>query len=285
MKKIPSKIGFIGAGNMGEALMGAMIKSKITVPKNIYASDTSKKKLNAVSRSYGIHILSDNIRLFSDCDIIILAVKPQHMGQVLSEIAGDAAYTVSHKKLVISIAAGVSIQRLEHFLYTPLAAGKQKKLPIIRVMPNTPALVLAGMSGMSANRFASGNDIRTAKTILESSGAVITFDEKDLDAVTAVSGSGPAYVFYFIDSMIAGGVKAGLTMKQSKSLTLETIKGAVKLVEQSSESPDALIKKVASPGGTTAAALKVIEKGKIKDRIITAIIAAKKRSMELRKLY
>jgi len=285
MKKITSKIGFIGAGNMGEALVGALIKSNITEPKYIYASDASEKKLKNMSKEYGIHIRKDNSKLFLECDIIILAVKPQQMSQVLSEISGNVDDKLSRKKLIISIAAGVSIRRLEDLLYKRLNEKNQKKLPIVRVMPNTPALVLAGISGMSANKFTSRNDINVSKTILESAGEVIEFDEKDLDAVTAVSGSGPAYVFYFIESMITGGTKAGLSLKNSEKLTLETVKGAVKLLEESNDSAETLRKKVASPGGTTEAALRVLEKTSVKASIVKAIAAAKKRSKELRKLY
>ncbi|MBW1985243.1 MAG: pyrroline-5-carboxylate reductase [Deltaproteobacteria bacterium] len=285
MKKITSKIGFIGAGNMGEALVGALIKSNITEPKYIYASDASEKKLKNMSKEYGIHIRNDNFKLFLECDIIILAVKPQQMSQVLSEISGNVDDKLPRKKLIISIAAGVSIRRLENLLYKRLNEKNQKKLPIVRVMPNTPALVLAGISGMSANKFTSRNDINVSKTILESAGEVIEFDEKDLDAVTAVSGSGPAYVFYFIESMITGGTKAGLSLKNSEKLTLETVKGAVKLLEESNDSAETLRKKVASPGGTTEAALRVLEKTSVKASIVKAIAAAKKRSKELRKLY
>ncbi|MBW2181848.1 MAG: pyrroline-5-carboxylate reductase [Deltaproteobacteria bacterium] len=285
MKKITSKIGFIGAGNMGEALVGALIKSNITEPKYIYASDASEKKLKNMSKEYGIHIRNDNFKLFLECDIIILAVKPQQMSQVLSEISGNVDDKLPRKKLIISIAAGVSIRRLENLLYKRLNEKNQKKLPIVRVMPNTPALVLAGVSGMSANKFTSRNDINVSKTILESAGEVIEFDEKDLDAVTAVSGSGPAYIFYFIESMITGGTKAGLSLINSEKLTLETVKGAVKLLEESNDSAETLRKKVASPGGTTEAALRVLEKTSVKASIVKAIAAAKKRSKELRKLY
>lgn len=285
MKKITSKIGFIGAGNMGEALVGALIKSNITEPKCIYASDASEKKLKNMSKEYGIHIRNDNFKLFLECDIIILAVKPQQMSQVLSEISGNVDDKLPRKKLIISIAAGVSIRRLENLLYKRLNEKNQKKLPIVRVMPNTPALVLAGVSGMSANKFSSRNDINVSKTILGSAGEVIEFDEKDLDAVTAVSGSGPAYIFYFIESMITGGTKAGLSLINSEKLTLETVKGAVKLLEESNDSAETLRKKVASPGGTTEAALRVLEKTSVKASIVKAIAAAKKRSKELRKLY
>lgn len=285
MKKITSNIGLIGIGNMGEALVGALIKSKLIEPKYIYASDTNGNKLKSMSRKYGIHTLNDNVRLFLECDIIVLAIKPQHMEEVLSQITENTDYIISKKKLIISIAAGISIRRLETLLYKPLSEKSRKKLPIVRVMPNTPALVLAGMSGMSANKFASRNDINLSKAILKSAGEVIEFKEKDLDAVTAVSGSGPAYVFHFIESMIAGGKNVGLSIQDSKTLTLETVKGAVKLLEESGESPESLRKKVAAPGGTTEAALKVLERAKFKEHIIHAIAAAKKRAKELCKLY
>jgi pyrroline-5-carboxylate reductase len=281
MKKIILKIGFIGAGNMGEALMGALIKSNITKPNFIYASDTNEKRLKSLSKAYNINILKENFKLFSECDIIVLAIKPQQMGPVLSEISGNTGYKISHKKLIISIAAGISIRKLENLLYKPLDEKHRKKLPIVRVMPNTPALVLSGISGMSANKFASSNDIKVSKTILESAGEVIEFNEKDLDAVTAVSGSGPAYVFYLIESMTAGGIKSGLSLKKSAKLTLATVKGAVKLLEESKESAEALRKKVTSPGGTTEAAFKILSKAKVKDTIVKAIVAARKRSKEL----
>jgi len=285
MKKITSKIGFIGTGNMGEALIGALIKSHITAPENIYASDTNGNRLKSISKAYGIHGLKDNFTLFSTSDIIILSVKPQQMSQVLSDITTNTGYKIIRKKLVISVAAGISIRRLEHFFYKPLDEKDRKKLPIVRVMPNTPALVLAGISGMSANKFASRKDIGISKTILESAGKVIEFSEKHLDAVTALSGSGPAYVFYLIESMTAGGTRTGLSLKNAEQLTLETVKGAVKLLEEGSDSAETLRKKVASPGGTTEAAFKVLQKAKVKENIVEAITAATKRSKELSKLY
>ncbi len=285
MRKIDSKIGFIGAGNMGEALVGALIKSKAAKPEYLYASDTNGKRLKSLTKKYGIHVFKDNFKVFSLCDIVILAVKPQQMGQVLSEISGRTDYKISRKKLIISIAAGISIRKLENFLYKPLDEKNRKKLPIIRVMPNTPALVLSGISGMSSNRFASRKDINISKAILEASGQVIEFDEKDLDAVTAVSGSGPAYVFYLIESMAAGGTQSGLSLKHSSTLALATVKGAVKLLEESSESAQALRKKVTSPGGTTEAAFRVLEKAHVKENIIKAILAAKNRSRKLCNLH
>jgi len=148
-------------------------------------------------------------------------------------------------------------------------------------MPNTPALVLEGMAGMSSNKYVDNNDLADAKKILGSMGKVIEFDEKDLDAVTALSGSGPAYVFYLIESMIEGGINVGLNPDSAKILTLATLKGSVKLIENLNESPEILRNKVTSPGGTTEAALKVFEANDVKQNIIKAILAAASRSKEL----
>jgi pyrroline-5-carboxylate reductase len=282
MPELNKKIGFIGAGNMGEAIVGALIQADIFSPDKIYVSDVSKERLDMMNKTYGIHITEDNAALFSECDIVILAVKPQQMEQVLSHIAGQKGYAVANRKIVISIAAGYRIQKIESLLYTPLDEGDRKNMPIIRVMPNTPALVLSGMSGMSPNSHAAPEDLKICKTILESMGKVLEFEEEEkLDAVTAVSGSGPGYVFYFIESMTEAGIRAGLDPEDAAVLTLATFKGAVKLMEERGESPQELRRKVTSPGGTTAAALKVMEDNNLKQCIVDAIAAAARRSKEL----
>ena len=281
MSKLNKKIGFIGAGNMGEAFVGAIIKSNILPPSMIYVSDINEKRLSVLRSSYGISVLSDNVKLFSICDIIVLAVKPQHIEQVLSQITRQKDYKIHNPKLVVSIAAGIPLRKIEAILYTPLDEKSRIKLPIIRVMPNIPALVLAGMAGMSANRHASDDDVKIVRSILEVMGEVIEFNEEDLDAVTALSGSGPAYVFYFIESMIEGGICVGFEPNDAATLTIVTLKGAVKLMEELNESPELLRRKVTSPGGTTEAALKVLDKNQVKQSIIEAIAAAAKRSKEL----
>ncbi len=281
MFELNKKIGFIGAGNMGEAFVGAIIKSNILPSSMIYVSDINEERLSVLRSSYGISTLSDNVKLFSICDIIVLAVKPQHIEQVLSQITGQKDYEIHNPKLIVSIAAGIPLRKIEDILYTPLDEKFRVKLPVIRVMPNTPALVLSGMAGMSANRHASDDDIQIVRSILEALGKVIVFNEQDLDAVTALSGSGPAYVFYFIESMIEGGICVGLEPKDAVTLTIATLKGAVKLMEELNESPELLRRKVTSPGGTTEAALKVLNKNQVKQSIIEAIAAAAKRSKEL----
>jgi pyrroline-5-carboxylate reductase len=281
VSKINKKIGFIGAGNMGEAFVGALIQTGVFFPSMIYTSDISEKRLNILNKTYGISVMKDNFKVFSECEIIFIAVKPQHIYHVLSQISEHEGYQIPNRKIVVSIAAGIPLRKIEALLYNSLNNESRERLPIIRVMPNTPALVLAGMSGMSANKYAKAEDLNTIKIILEAMGKVIEFKEEDLDAVTALSGSGPAYVFYIAEAMIEGGIKVGLEPDKAAMLTVATIQGALKLMEESNESPEILRRKVTSPGGTTEAAFKILEKNKVKQNIIEAIKAATKRSKEL----
>ncbi|QTA79062.1 Pyrroline-5-carboxylate reductase [Desulfonema limicola] len=274
-------IGFAGAGNMGEAIIGALINSCIFSPLNIFINDINKERLDFMNKTYGVSILADNFKLFSQCDIIILAVKPQQMTQLLTEITGNPDYGIYNRKLVISIAAGITIKKIEDILYKPLDDKSRKKLPIIRVMPNTPALVLAGISGMSLNNNTSYEDADAGKTILNSMGKVIEVKEELLNAVTAVSGSGPAYVFYLVEAMIKGGIEAGLEPGHAAEFSIATLDGAVKLMMAKNESPEELRRKVTSPGGTTEAAIRVLDNNDVKHHIIEAIAAAAKRGEEL----
>lgn len=281
MEKFNKKTGFIGCGNMGEAFVGSLIQAGIFSASAIYVTDISEDRLALMRETYGVHTMTDNAALFSACDIVVFAVKPQQMDALLSEITGAGDYGVPERKLVMSVAAGIPIRKFEDALYAPLDAAARDRLPIVRVMPNTPALVLEGMSGMSANAAATPEDLTICKTILEAMGRVIEFREADLDAVTGVSGSGPAYVFYLAESMIEAGINVGLAPEDAKVLTLTTIKGALKLMEERDDSPEELRRKVTSPGGTTAAALNVLEENSVRQHIVDAIAAATRRSEEL----
>jgi len=283
MANLNKKTGFIGAGNMAEAIMGAITRTGVISSSMVYASDVNNERLNTLKKTYGISAAADNLKLFSICDIVVLAVKPQHMADVLQQLTSQAEYSVPRRKLIISIAAGVPLAKLESLLYSPLNKGEHENLPIIRVMPNTPALVLAGMSGMTPNRHVLPDDINAARTILEAMGKVIEFKEDDLDAVTALSGSGPAYLFYLAESMIMAGINMGLDPYDASILTNTTLKGAVVLMEEMNESPELLRRRVTSPGGTTEEAFKVLEKKKVKETIAEAIAAAARRSKELRR--
>lgn len=276
-----TKIGLIGGGSMGEAFVGALAKSVISDSSMIIVSDVSDKRLAELRNTYGVSVTADNSRIFAECNVIILAVKPQQMGEVLSGISEKPGYRITERKVVVSIAAGISLKKIEDLLYTPLDEASKERLPIIRVMPNTPALVLAGMSGMSANRYALDEDRAVARNILSSMGRVIEFEENDLNAVTALSGSGPAYVFYLVESMIAAGIKTGLSSDDASVLTLTTLKGALALLEGRSASAEQLREQVTSPGGTTEAAFRVLDKNGVKESIIDAICEAKHRAEEL----
>lgn len=284
MKKIPRPVGFIGAGNMAEAMIGALLQAGLLQPGEVQASDVSVERLRDLQDRYGIETMTDNSRLFAACKTVVLSIKPQQMQTVLQGIvAGGGTKGIETRKLVVSIAAGVRLQALEDALYNQLPEDACRQMPIVRVMPNTPALVQSGTSGMSPNRFAAASDLGVATRIFEAMGTVFTFPESALDAVTAVSGSGPAYVFYLIEAMIDGGVQAGLSRAEAGDLALSTVKGAALLMAARKEDPRILREKVTSPGGTTEAAVNVLDARGVKGAIVSAICAAARRSEELSK--
>jgi len=281
MKQLEKNVGFIGAGNMGEAMINGLIESALCKPEQIWASDVRSAHLRKLTETYKINTTEDNGEVFDKADVVVLAVKPQQMDEVLEGLAAALPEAIKGVKLIISIAAGFPVKKIEGRLYLPLDQNARGLLPIVRVMPNTPALVLAGMAGMSGNSYAKESDLNDARMILEAIGKVIAVDEKDLDAVTAMSGSGPAYVFYIIEAMTEAGAGLGLRPSHAIGLTLETMKGAVKLLEETGEAAASLRKKVTSKGGTTEAALRVLEKHEVKKHLMDAVKAAAARSKEL----
>ncbi|MBW1895844.1 MAG: pyrroline-5-carboxylate reductase [Deltaproteobacteria bacterium] len=283
MTKLDKRIGFIGGGNMGEAMVNGLIKSSLCEPEAIWVSDVREARLRFLKENYGIHTTTENEAVFDQVDIIILAVKPQQMDEVLEGLASGFPRSIKGVKLVISIAAGIPIKSIEKHLYEPLDDTTKGLLPIVRVMPNTPALVLAGMAAMSGNQYVKERDMSHARLILEAIGKVIEVEEADLDAVTAVSGSGPAYICYVIESIVEAGSGLGLRPSHALQLTLEMIKGSVQLVEETGEAAASLRKKVTSKGGTTEAAFKVLDGKNVKETFISAVQAAARRSRELAK--
>jgi len=284
MPKLNQKIGFVGAGNMGQAMIGALIKSGCSAPFNIFISDIRQDQTSVLKKKYGINILLSNTKVVEACDVIIFAVKPQSIDKMLSDLLSDYDVEASiQRKLFISIAAGTRLEKIENYLYASLDVDKRKKMPILRVMPNTPALVMAGMSGVCANAYATQKDMQVAEKILSAMGQVIEFQEKDMDAVTAMSGSGPAYCFYLVEAMIDAGIKLGIDKQVAAKMTIATLKGAIVLLESQKESAEELRKKVTSPGGTTEAAINFMETNSVKQHIENAIIAAAERSRELSK--
>jgi pyrroline-5-carboxylate reductase len=282
MPEISHKIGFIGAGNMGQAMIGALIKSQCSAPSDLFVCDVIKKLTDALQETYGIKVLPDNSTLIETCDVIIFAVKPQSVEQVLEDLKASSVFKeTSGKKIFISIAAGTPIRKFESYIYDDIKDDKKKQMPILRVMPNTPALVLSGMSGLCANGYATAEDIEIASKILSSMGKVIEFRESDMDAVTAISGSGPAYCFYLVEAMIEAAVNLGISPENAADMATATLKGAMILLENQSISAQELRQKVTSPGGTTEAAIKVLDENSVKQIIIQAVTAAAQRSKAL----
>jgi pyrroline-5-carboxylate reductase len=282
MTEISHKIGFIGAGNMGQAMIGALIKSQSSAPSDLFVCDVIKQQTQALQKSYGIKVLPDNNALIEACDVIIFAVKPQSVEQVLSDLKAAKTFVkTSGSKIFISIAAGTPIRKFESYIYDSIADDKKRQMPILRAMPNTPALVLSGMTGVCANSYATAADMQITKKILAAMGKVVECQESDMDAVTAVSGSGPAYCFYLAEAMIEAAVNLGLSPENAAEMTATTLKGAMILLENQSISAKELRQKVTSPGGTTEAAIKVLDDNSVKKTIIQAVTAAAHRSKEL----
>lgn len=275
-------IGFIGSGNMAEAIIAGLTRAGLYKADCIIASDKSGERLGHLEKNFNIKTSDSNRTVFLESSIVILSVKPQNMKEVLEEIKPDAS--ISEKKIIISIAAGIKTDLIEKIIYSCIDEKNRILFPVARTMPNTPGLAGAGMTGICFNSAMSEEDARTVTGIFESMGKTLVCSENEMDAVTAMSGSGPAYVFYFMESMIEAGKKLGFTDDASLLLAIETVKGAVKLMESRNESPESLRKKVTSPGGTTEAAIGKMESSGVKIGIIEGILAASERSGELSQL-
>jgi pyrroline-5-carboxylate reductase len=257
-------IGFIGGGNMAEALVRGMITEGM---KDIMVSEPREERRRELQQSYQIKTTPSNREVASACGIIVLAVKPQIMEAVLEEISGS----VTDDKTVVSIAAGITLSYLQ---------SRLKTSKIIRVMPNTPALIQEGMSVFSLCECFTGPEVNTVKSILMSVGRVMALPERLMDAVTALSGSGPAFVALFIEAMIEGGEKLGLNRNDAAELAVQTALGAARLLD-TGMSPEKLRQMVTSPGGTTAAGLRVFEERGLKQIVADALLSARKRAEEL----
>ncbi|HWP35384.1 MAG TPA: pyrroline-5-carboxylate reductase [Thermodesulfobacteriota bacterium] len=262
-------IGFVGAGNMAEALIKGLLAAGAS-RRQLLASDHKPDRVTYIHKAYGIRTTADNREVVRAADIVVLAVKPQILPKVLDEIAE----AVGPDKLVVSIAAGVPIEAIEAHLPRPAR--------IVRVMPNTPALVQAGAAALVAGRHATEADVAAVKTIFDSVGRTVLLDDEGLmDAVTGLSGSGPAYVFVIIDALADAGVRVGLSREVALPLAAQTVLGAAKMLLETGEHPGALKDKVTSPGGTAIAGLHTLEQGGLRTTIINAVEAATRRAREL----
>jgi len=265
------RIGFIGAGNMGSALIGGLAKSYLVDAKSVIAGDIDPERRERVARDFGVRTTTDNHEVVAFADIVILAVKPNVVTKVLAEVGGE----IRAEQIVISICAGVSTSFIQSHL--------PNHPPVIRAMPNTPALVGAGVSAVAGCSIAEPEHVAVAKAILSAVGEVLELEEKHLDAVTAISGSGPAYFFYLMEKMEAAGLAEGLPSGVALELVKQTALGAAKLCAESKETPGQLRQNVTSPGGTTQAAIYLLEKKNVGQSLVQAVREAAKRSRELGK--
>ncbi len=264
------KIAIIGTGNMGEALVSGLVGSGSSKPKNIICTDVRRHKLDDIKSKYKVRTTSSNLKAVAEADIIIYAVKPQIMAATLAETAAK----LDMSKLVISIAAGVPLAAMESCI--------SKDLRLIRVMPNIAAFVKEAASAIAAGGHATKEDISLAMEIFNSIGKCIFLKENYLmDAITGLSGSGPAYIFLIVDALADAGVKMGLARQDSLFLAAQTVLGAAKLLIETQEHPGQLKDKVTSPGGTAISGLATLESGGLRTTLINAVEAATNRSKEL----
>ncbi|MEK7851830.1 MAG: pyrroline-5-carboxylate reductase [Deltaproteobacteria bacterium] len=264
-------IGFIGAGNMAEALMNGLISSHTVLPGSITASDKDIERLAVIAEGYKIKGMNSNSEVVAGSDIVILAVKPQDISNVLIEIREEVK-----DRIIISIAAGVNTKKIADILLTPVK--------VIRAMPNTPALVLSGATALFIGEGCTKDDEKMAVRIFDAVGkTVVLKDESLMDAVTGLSGSGPAYVFIILEALADAGVRMGLPRETASLLANQTVFGAARMVMETKRHPAELKDMVASPGGTTIAGLKKLEDGKLRASIMDAVEAAALRSKELSK--
>lgn len=262
-------IAFLGAGNMAEALIAGLVKGELAKPDSLLATDISSTRLEVLKNRYQLQVGSHNLDAALWADVIILCVKPQVMDQVLNEIQSG----LSEKQLVISVAAGISIQKIQTII--------GQAIPLVRAMPNTPAVIQEGVTALAACRGLSSDHLILAQGIFEAVGRVVVVDESLMDAVTGLSGSGPAYVYLAIEALIDGGVRVGLPRSIAHILAVQTVLGAAAMVKETGEHPAVLKDRVTSPGGTTIAGLQCLEEGGLRATLIDAIETATHRSREL----
>lgn len=262
-------VGLIGTGNMGEALIHGLLYGHHCRPEQIICSDARPDRLRAVREAFSVKGTSHNTEVVKQADIIILSVKPQIMKQVIDEIAKY----LDLSKLIISIAAGVPLEAIE--------SCARKELKLVRVMPNICVSVREGVSAIAGGKHIQKEDLMIAKTIFDSVGKSLFIEENLLDAVTGLSGSGPAYIFLIIDAMADAGVKVGLSRTDSLILASQTVLGAARMLIETGEHPGKLKDMVTSPGGTAIAGLHTLEGGGLRTTLINAVEVATQRSKAL----
>lgn len=266
------KIAIIGSGNIGEALLGGLVKAKLTKAENITATDIFENRLQTIKQKWDTKISSDNAKAVKSADIIVLCVKPQVIQQVLQEIKP----AVKTEHLVISILAGINTHTIQ--------AALNKKNPIVRAMPNIPVVVDEGATGICLGPYANDMDKQLAVQIFESVGTVEIVPESHMDVITGMSGSGPAYIYMVIEALTDGGVMMGLPRDVATRLATQTVLGSAKLVKETDIHPAVLKDQVTTPGGTAISAVKELETHGLRPMLIRAVETASKKSKQLSQL-
>jgi pyrroline-5-carboxylate reductase len=262
------KIGIIGLGNMGQAILRGLAGQAGACRRTLGGYDRDTAKARSAGRALGVSIYPSAMELAGSSDIIIIAVKPQNFGELARELSGNIS-----GKLVISVAAGIGTRHIEKTLGA--------KTRVVRVMPNTPALVGAGITAVCKGRYATASDLKAAEEVFSSVGDTVAMNERYFDLVTAISGSGPAYFFYLKEALIEAAVRMGMGKDVAKVLVSRTALGAAKLLIETGHEPGILRQRVTSKGGTTEEAIKVFDKAEFKRVVEKAVIAAARRSREL----
>lgn len=262
------RVGFIGGGNIGEALVRGLTRTGLIPSDRLMVADVRKERLDELHERYGVGTTTDNAALVRGVDVVILAVKPQILRDVLEEIAPELP-----DRLVVSVAAGVSTDVIRRHV----PPGTR----LIRAMPNTPALVLEGATALARAAGLRDGDLDTAREIFEAVGRVVVLDEDLMDAVTGLSGSGPAYIALVVEALADGGVKVGLDRRTAMTLATQTVLGAARLLIETEIHPGQLKDMVSSPGGTTIAGIHTLETGGLRRTLMDAVERATQRSREL----
>jgi pyrroline-5-carboxylate reductase len=263
-----STIALLGAGNMGQAILRGLVSTKTVSPDRILVTTRRPERAERLAAEWGVRAAASNLEAVEAADAVVIAVKPQILHEVVREVRSSL-----RDKLAISVAAGVSTARLEGWLDVPAR--------VIRAMPNTPASIGQGATALARGAYAHDEDLSLADALFRSVGRTAVVDEEHLDAVTGLSGSGPAYVFLIIEAFADAGVKVGLSREVAQDLATQTIKGAAQLLLESGEHPGRLKDRVTSPGGTAIAGLHVLEAGGLRTTIMNAVEAAARRAKEL----
>ena len=263
------RIGCLGGGAMGEALLTGLIEAGLVSPADVFVTDVRPDRLVCLTEKLGVSTANDNARVVSAVDIVILAVKPQAIAGLLTEIS--PALTV--EKIVISIAAGIKTELIQSILDRPV--------PVVRVMPNTPCLVGAGASAVSAGKYALKEHMDKALAVFGASGRAVPVPEALLDAVTGLSGSGPAFMYLVLEGLVDGAVRMGLPRDVALTLCAQTMFGAAKMVLETGDHPARLKDMVTTPGGTTIAGIAALEEGGVRGHMMKAVGAATMRAREL----